>query len=145
MESNPSQKIKKNKGASADRVVLGQAEANNLSKWINEFNSKAEGIVKISKSDLVNHLIAHHTQNISSDELQQISARFYDEARWLNWSLAKIKEAQKKGISCQLEDLIHFRDEFIGRQKKNSHKKSKPPQSKASNTEGELPPKTNNI
>ena len=141
MESNPPQKIKKNKPVHADRVVLGEVEANILTKWINDFNSKAEGIVKISKSDLVNYLIAHHTSNISNEEIQQIASRYYDEARWLNWSLAKIKESQKQGIIYRLEDLIRFRDDFIGKQQPTPRKKNKTSISDDSNNPPDFTPK----
>lgn len=102
-------------GTQVDRVILGKSEATLLAKWVEDFNLQADGLVKVSKADLVNYLIASHAAKISSEEICDIAARYYDETRWLGWSVAKMKEAKKKGLSLLFDDLMKFRDEFLGK------------------------------
>ncbi len=99
--------------AQVDRVILGKSEAKLLSKWMREFNEKADGLVKVSKADMVNYLIASHPSKLSEEEVSDIARRYYDETRWLGWSMTKMKEAKKKGMSLLFADLMKFRDEFL--------------------------------
>jgi hypothetical protein len=109
-------KVEKTKdGIQVDRVILGRTEAELLAKWVEDFNVKSEGLVKVSKADLVNHMIASHGAKLSPEEVRAIASRYYDEARWLGWSVAKMKESKKKGVCLLFDDLIKFRDEFLGK------------------------------
>lgn len=102
-------------GVQVDRIILGKSESKLLAKWVEDFNGKADGLVKVSKADLVNYLIAAHNASMSSEEVREIAARYYDETRWLGWSVVKMKAAKKKGVSLLFEDLMKFRDELLGK------------------------------
>jgi len=146
MENNQNQNIVKSKkeknGSQVDRVILGKSEAKILAKWVQDFNIKTEGLVKISKADILNHLITSHEKSLSSEEVREIAGRFYDEARWLAWSLTKMKDAKRKGLSLLFDDLIRFRDDFLGKPVASLKKKKSPlinQISQAENVEGNGP------
>jgi hypothetical protein len=116
ISSHKKPKVEKAKdGTQVDRVILGKNEAELLAKWVEDFNVKSEGLVKVSKADLVNHMIASHGAKLSPEEVRAIASQYYDEARWLGWSVAKMKESKKKGVCLLFDDLIKFRDEFLGK------------------------------
>ena len=118
---------KAKEGVQVDRVILGRSESGLLAKWVEDFNGKAEGLIKVSKADLVSYLIASHDSSLSSEEVREIAARYYDETRWLGWSVVKMKAAKKKGTSLLFEDLMKFRDELLGKAQAFGKKKKTVP------------------
>ena len=93
-----------------DRIVLRKIEQQKLNAWLVMLNRKFDGMIRITKSDLANFLIRHHAESLSDKEVALIESEFYDEVRWLNWALTKIRQAKKDGLSLTLDDLMKNRN-----------------------------------
>lgn len=89
-----------------ERIVLRKEEYQKLELWINELNTKFDGMIRLTKSDLANFLIRQHAESLSEVEVSVLEAEHYDEVRWLNWALGKIREAKRQGLSLTLDELI---------------------------------------
>ena len=92
-----------------DRIVLRRIECNKLDRWLADLNKRFDGMIRVTKSDLANFVIRHHSDELSQHEIDLIEGEFYDEVRWLNWALAKIRQAKKEGRALSLEDLMKSR------------------------------------
>lgn len=114
MDNESKTKTKKEKNPTTiDRIILGKSEAQLLQSWVDEFNEKAEGLIKVSKADLVNCLIANHAAKLSNEEVHMIATRNFDEARWLGWAMHKLKDAKKNGDQISFDELAVFRDSLL--------------------------------
>lgn len=104
-------KLKKDSsGASAtERLSLRKEEREKLEAWVQELNAKFDGMIRLTKSDLANFLIRHHAESLSTDEVALIEVEHFDELRWMNWALMKIREAKKNGLTLTLQDLMEKR------------------------------------
>lgn len=98
------------KGADVtERLSLRKEEQEKLERWISELNAKFDGMIRLTKSDLANFLIRHHADQLNADEIALIETEHFDEVRWINWALAKIREAKRLGQSLTLEELMAAR------------------------------------
>jgi len=114
-----------NKEISIERVILNNAEAELVNKWVLELNERTDGLIRFTKADVVNFLIENHGSDLSAVEVAAISRKCYDEAKWLGWGLAKIKAAKKLGESLVFDDLVSFRDRLLGSSSKPINRKAK--------------------
>lgn len=89
-----------------DRIVLRRVENNLLQGWISALNVRFEGMIRVTKSDLANFLIRQHAETLSEAEINLIEAELFDEVRWFNWAIAKVRQAKKQGLSLSLTDLM---------------------------------------
>ena len=96
-----------------DRIVLRRIECGKLDRWVSNLNERFDGMIRITKSDLANFIIRQHPEDLSPDEVSLIESEFYDEVRWLNWALGKIRQAKKEGRALSLDDLM--KSKRIGR------------------------------
>jgi hypothetical protein len=69
-------------------------------------NAKYDGAIRFTKSDLANFLIRSHADSLDGAETDALAADLYDEVRWLNWALAKIRKAKKDGVQMSLDELV---------------------------------------
>ena len=92
--------------ANADRIVLRRPEAARLAGWLAQLEARFDGMVRVTKSDLANFLIRAHADALSDAEVDALGAELYDEVRWLNWSLAKVRRAKKDGVALSLDELL---------------------------------------
>jgi len=97
-----------------DRVILGKQEAILLQSWADHLNIRGDGLIRFSKSDVVNFLIRSHIVDWSEKEMCQISKDCFSETRWLSWALAKMRTAQKNGTSFSMENLEALKNELLG-------------------------------
>ncbi len=105
-----------------DRIVLRRMENDRLQSWTVSLNERFDGMIRVTKSDLANFLIRQHAENLSEPEIKLIEAELFDEVRWLNWALTKVRQAKKAGQALSLNDLMVKRD-TIRRQTDTSSKK----------------------
>lgn len=115
------------KGESTERLTLQKPEQAKLERWINELNKKFEGMIKLTKSDLANFLIRHHAEILSDDEIIKIESEHFDEIRWMNWALNRIRAAKKEGQSLTLNDLMTKRQQQPGQALKTPKRKRSSP------------------
>ncbi len=113
-----------------ERLSLRKEEQEKLERWVSELNAKFDGMIRLTKSDLANFLIRHHPIQLSEDEVKLIEAEHFDEMRWLNWAVSKIRDAKKQGLSLTLNDLMQARvqsNSSVIYQKKKRGRRSKHP------------------
>ena len=89
-----------------DRIVLKRLERSKLDSWLAQLNEKFDGMIRFTKSDLANFLIRNHANDLNDDEIDTLASEHYDEMRWLNWAVAKIRKAKKEGIQLSLDELM---------------------------------------
>lgn len=97
-----------------DRVILDSDVSNKINKWIQDLNERTDGLIKFSKSDIVNFFIRSHELKLSESEICQISQDLFDETKWLGWALGKMKKANKSGQSLTFNELAKFRNDLMG-------------------------------
>lgn len=97
-----------------ERIILEPNQAAIITRWTDLLSARADGLIRYSKSDVVNYLIATRDAELSQAECNGIASRCYDEARWLSWSLSRVRSARKSNRSVSLDELTRFRDSLIG-------------------------------
>jgi|GEM_PF-3705376 len=110
VETKPYKKASKQ----IDRVILGKNESDLVAKWVETLNARAEGLIRFTKSEVVNFLIQSHPARLSLEKQQAVSVACYDETRWLGWAMGKMRAAKKSGGSVSFDELTRFRDELLG-------------------------------
>lgn len=113
MESLDVKKEKVKNESTIDRVILGKQEAILLQTWVSNLNMRSDGLIKFSKSDVVNFLIRSHDIDWSEKEMCQISNDCFNETKWLSWALTKMRSAQKNRTSFSMESLEIFKKELL--------------------------------
>ena len=89
-----------------DRIILKREERDKLDLWLAMLNQKYDGMIKFSKSDLANFLIRHHDESLSEMEMKLLGAEHYDELRWINRAIEKVRQAKRSGVALSLEELM---------------------------------------
>lgn len=107
-----------------ERLSLRKEEQEKLEAWAQELNARFDGMIRLTKSDLANFLIRHHSENLNDEEVALIEVEHFDELRWMNWALVKIRDAKKQGLSLTLQELIEKRK--VPSSTKKVRKKSAP-------------------
>ena len=100
---------------SVDRIVLRRCENTRLHEWTTALNARFDGMIRVTKSDLANFLIRQHDDGLSECEIKLIEAELFDEVRWLNWALSKVRQAKKEGRKLSLNDLMVKRESIKSR------------------------------
>lgn len=89
-----------------DRIILKREERDKLDRWLQGLTQKYDGMIKFSKSDLANFLIREHSENLSELEAKLLGAEHYDEMRWINRAVEKVRLAKRSGLELTLEELM---------------------------------------
>ena len=92
-----------------DRIILKREERDKLDRWLQGLTQKYDGMIKFSKSDLANFLIREHSENLSELEAKLLGAEHYDEMRWINKAIEKVRQAKRSGFQLTLEELMEKR------------------------------------
>ena len=92
-----------------DRIILKRQERDRLDSWLTQLNERYDGLVKFSKSDLANFLIRQQNEKLSEIHIKQLGAELYDEMRWINRSIEKVRQAKREGVTLSLEDFMERR------------------------------------
>ncbi|HEX7675890.1 MAG TPA: hypothetical protein VF412_17055 [Bdellovibrio sp.] len=93
-------------GEAIERVVLRPAEASKLDHWLSQLNERYDGLVKFTKSDLVNFLLRHQEAELTETQINLLGVEYYDELRWINRAIEKVRQAKRQGQTLSLEDLM---------------------------------------
>lgn len=97
-----------------DRISLNDLNKKKLESWLDQIHHHLKGMVKITKTDLVNCLLADHPEELSESEIKSAAKFCFDEVRWLNSAMERLKAAKKVGQNLSMEDLLIERKELIG-------------------------------
>ncbi len=132
IETKPYEKASKQ----IDRVILGKEESDTVARWVETLNTRAEGLIRFTKSEVVNFLISSHSAKLSQEEQKAVSNTCYDETRWLGWAMGRMRAAKKSGGSVSFDELMKFRDEVLG-QAVTKHRRRKKDEGTATEHEGD--------
>ena len=105
-ESSSATPKQKKDSVQGDRVTLGKDESLRVEAWIKQIDEQTKGMVKLTRSELVNYLLMKMDAEFSNSEINQIRRDHYDEAKFAYWALMKIREAKRAGEKLTLEDLM---------------------------------------
>jgi hypothetical protein len=97
---------KKRRRNSFDRIVLSEETQTILAGLISEIAEATNGMVKLHGRELANFLIQTRCQSLSTDEVAQLRAKYFDEAKAANWMVSQIRSAKTRGEKVDLEELI---------------------------------------
>ncbi len=78
-----------------------------------------------------------HPVDLTESEMKLIEAELFDEVRWLNWALNKVRQAKKEGRSLSLDELMVQRQGLLGRKAPSTKRPRAKP--KAANADADLP------
>ena len=92
----------------AERVTLTHASGQKLLGWIDQLNEKFKGLIDVNKSDLVNHFLSELPEVLNREQVDKIKKIYYDEVRFMQWALQKMKESKKCGEELSLKDLMQL-------------------------------------
>jgi hypothetical protein len=88
-----------------DRVTLDPVAVNRLDNWISQVQLQIKG-VQVTRSDLVNFLISHHSEALTSIEIQLLKQAHFDEAEFAEWALKEFRKAKERGENPSLADIL---------------------------------------
>ena len=114
-----------------ERVVLSSEAIAKLDRWIEKITSTRQG-VDLSKRKLVDWLIMSKAENLSPAEEKEVADLYYNDVRFLKYAIKEIREAQDRGESVNLAEVlqkIRIKPRSIN---KNHQAKSKPENVEAS-------------
>lgn len=102
METNDS---KTNRYGHPNRILLSKENLIRIDDWMEKLQKGLKGL-KITRADVVNHILQSHSPDLSSEEMHQIGRLFFDEMRFATWAVQALKEAKARGEDTTLQDLI---------------------------------------
>jgi hypothetical protein len=108
-----------------ERVVLSAEATEKLDLWIEKITSTRQG-VDLSRRKLVDWLIMSKAENLSPAEEKDVADLYYNEVRFLKYAIKEIEEAQGRGETINLAEVlqkIRIKPRSIN---KNHQAKSKP-------------------
>jgi hypothetical protein len=88
-----------------ERVVLSAEATLKLDRWIEKITSTRQG-VDLSRRKLVNWLIMSKAENLSPAEEKDVADLYYNEVRFLKYAIKEIEEAQDRGETVNLAELL---------------------------------------
>lgn len=97
-----------------DRITLSEFNRKKVDQWLTHLNEKLLGMVKISRTDLVNCLLERHSFELNENEIQAVAKATFDEVRWLNSAMERIKASKKSGELLSMDQLLEERKALLG-------------------------------
>lgn len=88
-EKLPDPKVK----TQIDRVTLNKEESEKINLWLRQIKESSKGFLDLTRSDLVNHLIKSHADELTIKEIKNIRSSHYSLIKHLNWITPQLKKA----------------------------------------------------
>ena len=89
-----------------ERVTVAETLKLKLDRWVSDANTHFDGVVSVSKSDLINLLVKQHDDTLSVEELHELRREHYDEVKLASWLLEKVKDEKKRGSTISIQELL---------------------------------------
>ena len=109
-----------------DRATLNEESLNKLMKWKDQISDHFEGMVKVSYTDLVNMILLHQPEKLSSSILNDFQKKKLSDVERAKWVYKRLLEAETRGEKLSFGELV---DKAGGRVKAPRKRKIKPPKS----------------
>lgn len=95
----------KKRQAHPDRITLKPEALQRLETWNSQLADHLKG-QRLKRGELLHWLILSHSDKLSEAEVGQIEQEFFDEIKFAQWAVKKLKEARAKGQNLELTELI---------------------------------------
>ena len=102
---NEETKKKKSTLPHPDRVTLNSETLVRLREWAGQLAPQLKGY-RVTRSDLVNWLVARHTSELSQAETKELEQKFFDPVKALEWTLSQLKGARARGEEIDVGKMI---------------------------------------
>lgn len=89
-----------------ERATVAEDLRPKLQSMCEQANAALNGIATVTKSDVVCLILEQHHGVLSSDELEALRAKHFDEVRFALWMANKLKEARDAGESLSIKELM---------------------------------------
>jgi hypothetical protein len=94
------------KAKQVERAVISDALKGKLNGMKDQANVALQGIACVTKSDIVNLILADHADALSLAEIDKLKASHLDQVKYAFWIAKRLKEAQAAGEQLTLQDLL---------------------------------------
>ena len=98
--------IKKPRSKQAERVAIAENLREKLKSLTCQDNEELKGIASLTKSDIINFILKSHGDSFSENDLRSLRVTHFDEIKFSHWITAQLKEAQAKGQSVTIKELM---------------------------------------
>ncbi len=89
-----------------ERVTLSKDLLSKIDDWITQVEQKFEGAISVSRSDMVNHVVAEYSDRLLQNDFSILKKCHLDEVRIIQMALDKAKRARLAGESVDLSALL---------------------------------------
>ena len=87
-----------------DRMVIHPETADRLDRWMEDLSTRFKGL-RISRTDLANHLLMARAAALSPEEAETIRNQYFDEVSFAAWVLKEVRAAKARGQSISITEL----------------------------------------
>ena len=102
-----------------ERANLSKESLLKVNGWVDQLKPKLRGS-KISRSDLINWLVAQKSETLTDREVAELVTTYFDPVKALEWAVAEVKSAKSRGEEI---DLGAFVSEKFGTKKPKTRRK----------------------
>ena len=88
-----------------DRVTLDEESLRQVDRWIAQVTSATKGVA-LSRKDVVNWLVKQHTEELTTDELNELKGKYFNEVRFLQQAIKELRAAKQRGEAVTLEEIL---------------------------------------
>ena len=107
-------KVKTKSAKRVERAVIADALKDKLAGLTDQANAALQGIATVTKTDIVNLILAAHADDLSSAEVDQLKALHLDQVKYAFWVAKRLKEARAAGETLSLQDVLAMSQPVMG-------------------------------
>ena len=104
-----------------ERANLSKESLLKVNGWVDQLKPKLRGS-KISRSDLINWLVAQKSEVLTEREVAELVTTYFDPVKALEWAVAEVKSAKSRGEEIDLGAFVS--EKFVTKKPKTRRKKA---------------------
>jgi hypothetical protein len=108
-----SEKFKAKLAKPVERAVIDDKLKNKLEGLKEQANASLQGIATVTKSDIVNLILAAHPDELSLTEISQLKSLHLDQVKYALWIAKKLREARNAGEVLSLQDVLAMSQQVV--------------------------------
>lgn len=121
-----------------DRFSVDPENLVKIGQLLGQIVSSVRGC-RVTRKEMLNWIVEKFPKNLSSQDLQELSARFYDEERFLKQALEELRSARARGETLALNTILQNQPTGIKPQKERKKRGTKVATSIATEVESKEP------
>lgn len=106
INENELNKKAKKKSSTSNKVLLSGENFNKATSWLEQINTKYQGMIKTNRSELINFALEELDKKLTPQFLNKVQEEKLDDVTKAKWVYLKLQDAQKNGENLRLEDLM---------------------------------------